>query len=94
MYGERNYWRETQRSPRFLCFDSRIVIFMGLALIHFRPWTMALLGIAAAALLWMDWKGINPANIVRHIRTFLGGPVIKARRQSELRQPIDYGFEN
>ena len=64
MYGERNYWRETQRPARFLCFDSRIVVFVGLALLHFRTWTLLLLIAAAIVFLWMDWKGINPAKHV------------------------------
>lgn len=93
MFGERNYWRETQRPARFLCFDSRIVCFIGLVLVHFRVWTLILLVVAAIAFLWMDWKGMNPGHILRHIRTYLAGPNIPARPISELRKPIDYGFE-
>ena len=93
MYGDRNYWRETQRPARFLCFDSRIVVFIGLALLHFRAWTVVLLVAAALVLLWMDWQGINPANSLRHIRTFLAGPVVRARRPGQLRRPVDFGFE-
>ncbi len=92
-FGERNYWRDTQRPARFLCFDARIAIFIGLALLHFRPWTLMLLTAAAVVFLWMDWKGINPANSFRHIRTFLAGPIILARPRREMRHPIDYGFE-
>ncbi len=93
MYGERNYWRETQRPARFLCFDSRIVGFIGLVLLHFRPWTLILLAAAAAVFIWMDRKGINPADTFRHLRAFLAGPAVPARRATELRRPIDYGFE-
>lgn len=93
MFGERNYWRETQRPVRFLCFDVRIVGFIGLALVHFRIWTLILLLVATIAFLWMEWKGINPANIFTHLRTLLTGPYTPARRMSELRRPIDFGFE-
>ena len=93
MYGEQNYWRESQRPTRFLCFDSRIVGFIALALLHFRLWTLILLAVAACAFVWMDWKGINPAKLFTHIRTFLAGPIVPARRAHELRKPVDFGFE-
>ncbi|MCY3878947.1 MAG: IcmT/TraK family protein [Rhodobacteraceae bacterium] len=93
MLGKRNYWRDAQRPARFLCFDSRIVAFIGLTLLHFRVWTVILLILAAVVLLWMDWRSIDPRNSLRHLRTFLAGPVIRARRHQELRRPIDFGFE-
>lgn len=93
MYGERNYWRETQRPARFLCFDSRIVIFIALVLIHFRTYTVILLIIASIVSLWLDWRRSTPADLVKHLRTFLAGPVVPARRRSDLRRPVDFGFE-
>ena len=88
--GKTNYWRETQRPARFLCFDARIVIFIGLALLHVRLWTLCLLAVAAVTLTIMERKGINPSNLSRHIRTWLSGPVVRARRLENLRLPTGY----
>ena len=93
MYGERNYWRDAQRPTRFFCFDSRIVIFIALVLLHFQIWTILLLTVASIIFLWMDSKRINPANVLLHLRTYFEGPVILARPRSELRRAVDYGFE-
>ena len=92
-FGETNYWRETQRPARFLFMDARIVVFLGLALLHFSAWTLALLVFAGVALIWMERRGIDPGNSLRHVRTFLAGPHITARGRSEQRMPVDYGFE-
>ena len=93
-FGETNFWRETQRPARFLFMDARIVIFLGLALLHFNVWTVALLLLAGGVLVWMDRNGIDPGNSFRHIRTFMMGPVITARGHMEQRLPVDYGFEH
>ena len=87
MHGKPAFWRETQRPARFLCFDARIVIFIGLALVHVRIWTVGLLVIAAVTLFVLERMGINPANAGRHLRTWLSGPVVRARRFEDLRMP-------
>ncbi len=92
-FGETNFWRETQRPARFLFMDARIVIFIGLALVHFSIWTVVLLLLAGGVLIWMGRKGINPGHSLRHIRTFMIGPTITARGLFAQRMPVDYGFE-
>ncbi len=91
IYDKTTYWRETQRPARFFFLDARIVIFIGLALVHIRLWTVCLLAMAAITLFVMERKGINPANAGRHLRTWLAGPVVPARRFGDLRTPTGYG---
>ena len=88
MYGQNNYWRETQRPVRFFFLDARIVIFIGLALIHARLWTLILLLTAAIVMLMLEKRGINPGQLPRHVRNWLAGPVCKARHRSDLRTPV------
>ena len=90
MHGQPAFWRETQRPARFLCFDARIVIFIGLALVHIRIWTICLLVIAAVTLFVLERRGINPANAGRHLKTWLSGPVVRARRFEDLRMPAGH----
>ena len=90
MHDQTIQWRETQRPVRFLCFDARIVIFIGLALAHVRVWTICVLVFAAVALLIMERKGMRPENAGRHFRTWLSGPVIRARRLEDLRMPAGF----
>ena len=89
MHDQTIHWRETQRPVRFLCFDARIVIFIGLALAHVRVWTICVLVFAAVALLIMERKGMRPENAGRHFRTWLSGPAIRARRFEDLRMPAE-----
>ena len=88
MYGQTNYWRETQRPVRFFFLDARIVIFIGLALIHARLWTLILLLTAAIVMLMLEKRGINPGQLPRHVRNWLAGPVCRARHRSDLRTPV------
>ena len=88
MYGQTNYWRETQRPVRFFFLDARIVIFIGLTLIHARLWTLVLLLTAAIVMLMLEKRGINPGQLPRHVRSWLAGPVCRARHRSDLRTPI------
>ena len=85
---------ECHWSMRSLFIDAMIVIFLGLALLHFNVWTLALLLLAGGVLIWIDRHGINPGNSFRHIQTFMIGPVITARGRLAQRMPVDYGFES
>ena len=91
--GETNYWRETQRPAKFMFLDTRIVLFAALALLHFRIWTLALLGAAAAILFILERKKINPSSLPRMVGSCLGGPEIRARLPAEERRSVDYAFE-
>lgn len=93
MYGSYNYWRETQRPVRFLFLDARIVVFIGIALLHFRAWTVIMLIVAGASLWLMDKKGLGLAGTFRYFRIKISGPLISARGQHNLRMPVDFGFE-
>ena len=88
MYGQTNYWRETQRPVRFFFLDARIVIFIGLALVHARLWTLVLLLTAAIVMLVLEKRGIDPGQLPRHVRSWLAGPVCRARHRSDLRTPV------
>ena len=93
MYGSYNYWRETQRQAKFLFLDARIVIFIGIALIHFRVWTLLMLIAAGVAFWWVDRKGLGLAGAARYLRVLVSGSTITARGRENLRLPIDYGYE-
>ncbi len=87
IFDQINIWRETQRPARFLCFDARIVVFIGLFLVHARIWTLCLMMLAAASLFLMERNGVKPVNAGRHLRSWLAGPVVRARRLDDLRMP-------
>ena len=91
--GETNCWRETQRPVKFMFLDARIVLFAALALLHFRIWTLALLGAAAAVLFILERRKINPSSLPRMIGSHLRGPEVRARPSTEERQSVDYAFE-
>ena len=91
--GETNYWRETQRPAKFMFLDARIVLFVALALLHFRIWTLALLGAAAVALFILERKKINPSSLPRIAGSYLRGPELRARSPADERQSVDYAFE-
>ena len=73
--------------------DARIVLFAALALLHFRIWTLALLGIAAVVLFLLERKKINPSSLPRMVGSYLRGPEIRARLPAEERRSVDYAFE-
>lgn len=91
--GETNYWREAQRPAKFMFLDARIVLFAALALLHFRIWTLALLGAAAAILFILERKKIDPSSLPRMVGSCLGGPEVRARPPAEERRSVDYAFE-
>lgn len=84
-----NYWRETQREPRFFFVDFRITVFVLLAILHFRIWTVTLLVIMTLLFIWLESRGIRPARLHRHVLTYLRGDYIHACHPSELRQYHD-----
>ena len=92
--GDTNYWRETQKPALFLVFDARIVLFIGLALLHFRIWTLILLAVAAILFWRLQALGINPGNLPILLRTWINGPIIPARGRRFQREPVDYLFES
>ena len=92
-FGDSNYWRETQRPALFLIFDARIVLFIGLALLHFQVWTLLLLAVAAIVFWRLETRGINPGNLPILLRSWINGPRIPARGRRMQRVPVDYLFE-
>jgi len=91
--GETNCWREAQRPAKFMFLDARIVLFAALALLHFRIWTLALLGAAAAVLFILERRKIDPSSLPRMVGSCLGGPDVRARPPAEERESVDYAFE-
>ena len=73
--------------------DARIVLFVALALLHFRLWTLALLGAVAVALFILERKKINPSSLPRIAGSYLRGPELRARSPADERQSVDYAFE-
>ncbi|MDE0114904.1 MAG: IcmT/TraK family protein [Albidovulum sp.] len=92
-FGDTNYWREAQRPALFLVFDARIVLFIGLALLHFRVWTLVLLAVSAVVFWRLETRGINPGNLPILLRAWINGPRIPARSRRLQREPVDYLFE-
>ncbi len=92
-FGTSLYWRETHRQPRFLIFDSRLVVTLLVLIMHVRIWTI-LLAIFCFSVLWFfERKGVSPDSIFRYLRARLVGRRRTARGLHNERSCVDYGFE-
>lgn len=94
MIGSPLWWRETQRQPKMMFFDGRVVILMVLAIMHIRIWTIALVVVAIAILTLMERKGVGADDIIRYTRSMIVGWRRTARGPAAERSSVDYGFED
>ena len=93
MFGEPVFWRDTMKPAKFLIFDVRAALALFPALMHLRPWTIALAIAVMGVFWWFDRKGIPADSILRYLRARLVGPRRSARGAHEERLPVDFGFE-
>lgn len=94
IFGRQALWRETMRPARFLVFDARLIVAVGLMLFHIRIWTIALLLTAAGLLFFFEkWLGLDVPNIVRWVRAKFSGRLRPARRRIDRRSMVDFAFE-
>ena len=93
MAGKYNYWRETQRPTRFFFLDPHIVIFLVLAILHLKVWTITLFITVAICNIWLESRGRKVRHLHRYIKTYLIGDYIPARGIGNQRHPVSYGFE-
>lgn len=94
MFGSPLLWRETQKPPRFLIFEGRVVLVLLFTIMHLRMWTVTL----AIAVMFVFWyfekhKSIPADAILRYVRSLLIGPTRSARGRHEERLPVDFWFE-
>lgn len=87
------FWRETQRPARLLIFDARLVIFIGIFILHIRLWTLVMLVVAIALFWFLERKGLSMPNAIRRFRTLIVGPYRAARGFRSNRRLVDYEFE-
>lgn len=93
MFGEPVFWRDTMKPAKFLIFDVRAALALFPALMHLRPWTIALAIAVMGVFWWFDRKGVPADSILRYLRARLVGPRRSARGVYEERLPVDFGFE-
>ena len=93
MFGEPVFWRDTMKPAKFLIFDVRAALALFPALMHLRPWTIALAIAVMGVFWWFDRKGVPADSILRYLRSRLVGPRRSARGVYEERLPVDFGFE-
>ena len=93
MFGEPVFWRDTMKPAKFLIFDVRAALALFPALMHARPWTIALALAVMVAFWWFERKGVPADSILRFLRARLVGPRRSARGVYEERLPVDFGFE-
>lgn len=93
MFGEPVFWRDTMKPAKFLIFDVRAALALFPALMHLRPWTIALAIVVMGVFWWFDRKGVPADSILRYLRARLVGPRRSARGAHEERLPVDFGFE-
>ena len=93
MFGEPVFWRDTMKPAKFLIFDVRAALALFPALMHIRPWTIALAIAVMVVFWWFERKGVPADSILRYLRARLVGPRRTARGAHEERLPVDFGFE-
>jgi hypothetical protein len=93
LFGSPLYWRETHKQPRFLFFDSRLVIFIFLMIMHLRFWTLFLMLAGFGIVSFFERKGVSPDSILRFLRARIVGRKRTARGAHNERSVVDYGFE-
>ncbi|MCY4258866.1 MAG: IcmT/TraK family protein [Rhodobacteraceae bacterium] len=94
MNDEINYWRETQREPRFFFVDARIFPFVLLATLHIRLWTILLLAFTTILFVCLEARGIRPGRLHRHLLTAFRGPHVHARHPSKYRRYCNPGTKD
>jgi len=90
MIGDCNHWRDTQKPARFFMFDPRIVVFVGLFLLHIKLWTFVVLVMVAIINIVLEYRGIRITHMHRILKTYLTGPTIPARGVANLRYASEY----
>jgi intracellular multiplication protein IcmT len=72
--GERPAWSYTALRPKLWRLDARAVFPLGLWLLHWSWWTLAVAVAGVAALAAADWLGLPPEAALARLRASLVGP--------------------
>jgi intracellular multiplication protein IcmT len=73
------HWRDSARTARFWIFDAPACFPVLLALLHIRWWTFGLAIFAVLFFTLLNRRGFTVVVFFRWLRTFLAGPVKKAK---------------
>jgi intracellular multiplication protein IcmT len=85
------HWRNTMKPVRFLQFDARSVIFVMLALMHARIWTLELLVVVLLIFRALEHRGLSFAAALRALRVWFIGKYRPAWVFTRRRDMIDTG---
>lgn len=67
------HWRETMRPARFFIVDARAAVLIGICMLHFRTWTVALMLFGMVALVLLERKGLTVPAAGRALRAYIAG---------------------
>lgn len=85
-------WRDTYKPPRLFMIDARIAYVILPALLHVRWWTISLVLVISAILLYVERRrGLHIAAAGRTARWWLAGDERPARNPARQRRTADYG---
>jgi intracellular multiplication protein IcmT len=85
------HWRNTMKPVRFFVFDARAVIFLVLALIHARLWTLELMVVVLGIFWILERKGLSYAAALRAMRVWFLGAYRPAWIYTRRRKMLDTG---
>lgn len=85
------HWRNTMKPVRLFQFDARAGFFVVLVLIHFRLWTLGLMGVVLFVFWVLERKGLSFAAALRSLRLWFGGKYRPAWVPARKRKMIDTG---
>lgn len=89
--SEEFHWRNTMRPVRFFAFDAKVVVFLGLFMVHARPWTFGLFVVMMLVFWFFERRGLLFNAALRAFRTWLYGPVRPGWLWFRRRKMVDYG---
>lgn len=89
--SEEFHWRNTMRPVRFFAFDAKVVVFLGLFMVHARLWTFSLF-IVMMLLFWaLERRGLLFNAALRAFRTWIYGTHRPGWLWFRKRKMVDYG---
>jgi len=84
------HWRNTFKPARFAFMDARAGVPLLAALLHVRPWTMALAAAAIGVFWYLERVGMSFPAAARGVRAWFAGSLRPAKRPSKVRCRVDY----
>lgn len=87
------HWRNTWRPARFFFLDAKAGVVLLLALLHIRPWTIALAAGIVSLFWWPERKGLGFPEALKAARAWLAGRDRPPVKRVKLRRRVDYEHE-